>query len=113
MSAFATNAARINQRCRVTFGTSVSYQPISGADPVSVSVILSSAVILENRSPGSYDHAFVVLADLAERPAKGDIITLNADTDEQEIYAVVVPEADAEGGASLTIRLIGRGLQDP
>lgn len=104
MSAFAANAARINQRCRTAFGTLISYQPISGADPVSISVILSSAAILEDRSPGTYDHAFVVLTDLAERPAKGDKITLNAGTATEEVYTVVVPEADAEGGASLTIQ---------
>ena len=104
MSAFSPRAAILNRVCRSTFGTPVSYQPISGADPVSISVILSSAAILEDRSPGSYDHAFVVLTDLTERPAKGDKITLNAGTGDEEVYTVTVPEADAEGGMSLTIQ---------
>lgn len=104
MSAFSSRAAVLNQVCRSTFGTPVSYQPISGAEAVSISVILSSAAILEDRSPGTYDHAFVVLTDLAERPAKGDKITLNAGTDNEETYTVLVPEADAEGGMVLTIQ---------
>lgn len=104
MSAFASFAAMLNQSCRTTFGTPVSYQPISGAAAVSITLILSSAAILEDRSPGTYDHAFVVLTDLAERPAAGDLITLNGGTDAQEVYTVTIVEADAEGGASLTIQ---------
>jgi hypothetical protein len=90
--------AALNKACINTFGKAVSYQQ-GAAAPFSVKGIVMKLSDEEQHRDGLYARLFVNLADFAVAPDHGDVATIDG-----VAYTVFEVLADAQGGATLSLR---------
>jgi hypothetical protein len=97
MSDWTSLMSTLNASVLATFGREVTYLA-QGGGQVTVKAIFQATQRSEENSPGSYALLFIRLADLAQAPARGDEVQIDAAS-----YKVFEIEADGEGGVTLAL----------
>lgn len=92
--------ASLNKACIDSFGTAVSYQQGTAA-PFAVRGVVMKDSDEERHLDGLYARLFVDLADFATAPDQGDVATIGG-----MAYTVFEAQADAMGGATLSLRAL-------
>jgi hypothetical protein len=90
----------LNSVALAAFGRDVTYLPSAG-DPVTIRAVVETAKEPEDTAPGVYVVLFLRLADLPQRPQRGDEVSTDG-----VLYTVFDLEADGNGGIVLRLRQV-------